>query len=72
MVIKSLDKMESIVKKNKELFWVGWNVVERKRSDLGRTSPSGIRVNNIWYLQKIFTPSRDGWDIPNKYGERND
>jgi hypothetical protein len=44
--------MEKIVSKNKELDWVGWDVVERKRSDLARTSPSGVRVKNAWYLQK--------------------
>lgn len=69
MIIKSLDHMEKIVAKNKELKWVGWDVVERKRSDLGRTSPSGVRVNNIWYLQKKFIVNHDGWDIPSKYGE---
>lgn len=69
MIIKSLDHMESIVKKHKELSWVGWNVVERKRSDLGRTSPIGVRVKDIWYLQKTFALNRNGWDIPNKYGE---
>lgn len=69
MIIKSLSQMESIVKKNKELFWVGWDVVERKRSDLGRTSPSGVRVKDTWYLQKIFNLDRNGWDVPNKYGE---
>lgn len=61
--------MEKIVSKNKELKWVGWDVVERKRSDLGRTSPSGVRVKDTWYIQKAFNLDRQGWDIPNKYGE---
>jgi hypothetical protein len=69
MIIKSLEQMEKIVQKHKELKWVGWDVVERKRSDLGRTSPSGVRVKDIWYLQKVFNLNRNGWDIPNKYGE---
>jgi len=69
MIIKSLEQMEKIVQKNKELKWVGWDVVERKRSDLGRTSPSGVRIKDIWYLQKTFTLDHKGWDIPNKYGE---
>ena len=69
MIISSLKHMENIVAKNKELYWVGWDVVERKRSDLGRTSPNGVRVKDTWYLQKIFTLNRKGWDIPNKYGE---
>jgi hypothetical protein len=69
MIIKTLEHMEKIVTKHKELKWVGWDVVERKRSDLGRTSPNGIRVKDIWYLQKTFNLDRQGWDIPNKYGE---
>ena len=33
-----------------------------------KTSTSGVRVQDNWYIQKIFTVNRDGWDIPNKYG----
>jgi hypothetical protein len=69
MIINSLIQMEKIVSKHKELSWVGWEVVERKRSDLARTSPSGVRVNNVWYIQKTFNLNRNGWDIPNKYGQ---
>ncbi len=69
MIVKSLEQMEKIVRKHKELKWVGWDVVERKRSDLGRTSVNGVRVKDIWYIQKVFTLDRKGWDIPNKYGE---
>jgi len=61
--------MEKIVSKNKELDWVGWDVVERKRSDIARTSPSGVRVKNAWYLQKTFTLDGQGWNIPDKYGK---
>jgi len=60
--------MEQIVKKNKELSWIGWDVVERKRSDIAKTSVSGVRVKDSWYIQKVFPVNRDGWDIPNKYG----
>lgn len=69
MIINSLAQMEKIVQKNKELAWVGWDVVERKRSDLARTSPSGVLVKHAWYLQKTFNLNRNGWDIPNKYGQ---
>lgn len=61
--------MESIVAKNKELRWVGWDVMELKRSDMGRTSPNGIRIKDTWYLQKTFVVNRNGWDIPSKYGQ---
>jgi hypothetical protein len=67
MKINSLEKMERIVAKNKNLSWVGWDVVDRKRSESGRTSTSGVRVNGEWFLQRVYTVSRDGWNIPDKY-----
>jgi hypothetical protein len=67
MIINSLDKMEKIVSGNSNLSWVGWDIADRKKSDSARTSPSGVRVNNEWFLQKIYKVDRNGWDIPNKY-----
>lgn len=67
MIIKSLEKMEKIVSKNKNLSWIGWDIVDRKRSESGRTSVNGVRINQEWYLQKIYSVSRNGWDIPNRY-----
>jgi len=67
MKINNLEKMERIVAKNKNLSWVGWDVADRKRSESGRTSTSGVRINGEWFLQRIYTVSRDGWNIPDKY-----
>lgn len=61
--------MENIVKSQNNLYWVGWDVVERKRSEGGRTSVNGVRVNGKWYVQKVFKLTDQGWNIPNKYGE---
>jgi len=67
MFIKSLNTMEKIVAKNNNLFWRGWDVVDLKESDIAKTSPKGIRVKDKWYIHKIYSPTRLGWDIPNKY-----
>jgi len=67
MIIKSLEKMEKIVAKNKNLSWVGWDVVDRKRSESGRTAVSGVRVDGVWYLQRTYPVTANGWDIPYKY-----
>jgi hypothetical protein len=67
MIIKSLGKMEKIVASNSNLSWVGWDVVDRKRSEAGRTAVNGVRVNGVWYVQRIYPVNRNGWDIPNKY-----
>ena len=67
MIVKSLSKMEKIVANNSNLSWVGWDVVDRKRSEAGRTAVNGVRVNGVWYVQRIYSVNRNGWDIPNKY-----
>lgn len=67
MIVRSLDRMEKIVSYNKKLSWDGWDVVELTQSDKGRLSTAGAFVNGKWYIKKTFSPSRDGWDIPNKY-----
>jgi hypothetical protein len=69
MIVNKLEAMESIVKKNRNLRWDGWNVIDLKRSDIARTSPQGIRVNGEWYLHKVYAVGSNGWDIPNKYKE---
>lgn len=65
--IKSLEEMEVIVSKNKNLSWDGWNVVEMLRSDKAFTSKYGARKNGAWYLKKTFVVSRNGWEVPDKY-----
>ncbi len=67
MIINDLDRMEKIVARNNNLSWVGWDVADRKRSEAGRTAVNGVRVNGVWYLQRIYQVTRNGWDIPNKY-----
>ena len=67
MVIRSLNTMEKIVNKNVNLMWDGWDVIDLKESNVAKISPIGIRVNNKWYLHKVYKPNRNGWDIPNKY-----
>jgi hypothetical protein len=67
MLINSLEKMEEIVKTNKTLAWVGWDVVENTFDPAGRFKPEGVRINNKWYTQKTFALSTDGWEIPNKF-----
>ena len=69
MVVKSLEVMEKIVNKNRDLMWSGWDVLELKKTNLGRTDVNGIRIKNNWFIKKTFSPDRNGWDIPNKYQE---
>ena len=67
MQIKTLEQMEKIVSNNKALFWDGWTVINSYPSESARTSKFGAFVQGKWHLQKRFTPSTDGWDIPDKF-----
>lgn len=67
MLVNSLEKMEKIVSKNKNLSWIGWDVVDRKKTEIARTAVNGVRVNGEWYLQRAYPITSLGWDIPNKY-----
>lgn len=71
MIVKSLSIMEKIVKKNPNLIWRGWDVIDLKESDIARTAVNGIRINNKWYIHKLYKPNRNGWDIPNKYRDKS-
>ena len=66
MIINSLEQMEILVKKNKDLRWDGWTVIHSYRSEKARTSRYGAFVDGQWHLQRRFEPTQDGWDIPNR------
>lgn len=66
MLINSLDVMEQIVDNNDALSWDGWTVIESKKSNTAWMKPEGAFVNGVWFIQKRFELSTDGWNIPNK------
>jgi hypothetical protein len=66
MVVASLDEMEKIVKRNRELMWDGWTVVHFYPSEKARTSKFGKRIKNRWCIHRRFEVTEQGWDIPQK------
>jgi hypothetical protein len=67
MQINNLEQMETIVAKNNSLSWDGWNVIELVKSKTAMFQSNGSFKNGSWYLKKVFSPTRDGWRIPDKY-----
>ena len=67
MKIKTVEQMENIVKNNNSLFWDGWSVINKYKSDKARTSKYGKFINGTWYMTKRFEPNIDGWDIPERF-----
>lgn len=71
MIITSLEKMEEIVKQNRELSWDGWTVVQSYPNKLAWRYPNGARIRGRWFAQKRFEPNENGWNIPKKYVRQN-
>lgn len=64
MIVENLEKMDQVVKSNKNLFWDGWTVVHKERTEKGRSSKQGQLIKGKWHIVKRFEPSRSGWNIP--------
>lgn len=67
MNITTIEEMEKIVSQNDLLMWDGWTVVHSYPSEKARMSKFGALVNGNWHMQKRFSPSRNGWEIPDKF-----
>lgn len=65
--IESLEMMESIVSKNKNLSWDGWTVVDKRKNPTAFMSNSGAFIDKQWYTLQRYEPTRDGWSIPDKF-----
>lgn len=66
MNIKSLEKMENIVKSNKSLSWEGWNVVSLFPNNTAWMRVDGVFVKGKWYTKRVYEINETGWEIPNK------
>jgi hypothetical protein len=66
MYIKSLEEMETFVQNSKSLFWSGWDVMQKIRTDKGKTSVNGKFINGKWYIVNKIKCDRQGWHITNK------
>lgn len=67
MLIKSLDRMEAIVKNNRNLRWLGWDVFSLEKNNTAWTKSDGVFIDGRWYTQKKFELTTEGWEIPNKF-----
>lgn len=67
MNIKSLEKMESIVRSHKSLSWNGWDVVNIIPNPTAWSKPNGVFVRGRWYIKQVFQVTENGWDIPDRF-----
>lgn len=71
MLITSLEKMESIVRKNNRLSWDGWDVLLSLPNPSAWRYRDGAYVNSRWCVQKRYKITERGWDVPERLIRRN-
>jgi hypothetical protein len=71
MLIKSLEKMETVVENNKFLSWDGWTVVELKKADMAWMKPNAKFIKGEWFIANRFDVNEDGWNIPANLVKKN-
>ncbi len=64
VVINSLDAMEDIVAKNRNLAWDGWDVVSYSRKHTSFMNPRGRFWKGAWHEQTVYPVNERGWVIP--------
>lgn len=67
MIVQTVEQMEKIVLKNKNLIWKGWQVFNIQKSEKAQTSKNGMYINGNWYIAKEIELSRDGWNVPERF-----
>lgn len=67
MLIRSLEKMESIVEQNRALSWENYDVCDRKYYPLAWKNKDGVCIKGKWYLQRKYKVTEEGWHIPKKF-----
>lgn len=71
MLVKSLEMMESIVARNKQLSWDGWDVLLRFPDYSGWKKRDGVLIKGKWYVEKRFPITESGWSVPERFVKKN-
>lgn len=67
MIKIDYDTAHSVVEKNENLFWNGWDIIDWKADSLGEMSKDGMLREGKWGTYKVYALDKDGWDVPSKY-----
>lgn len=64
MKIKSLEQMEDIVKRNRQLRWDGWDVIKLQQHPGAWSKPHGAYIKGKWHFREVYPITESGWVLP--------
>lgn len=59
--------METLVSRNRNLVWDGWDVIKTTKSPTGFFYKDGMRIKGQWYRTERLNLTRQGWVIPDEF-----
>lgn len=65
MLVRNLRKMETIVRKNKNLIWDGYDVIILREHPNPEISVNARFVGGKWWRATAVPLTRRGWMLPN-------
>ncbi len=64
VVIKSLDAMEDIVARNRNLAWDGWDVIHYSNKPASFMKANAAFRDGKWRTATRYPVDKDGWTVP--------
>lgn len=65
MLVNTLDKMEKIVRRQKNLIWDGYDVLLLVRHPNPVVYKDARFINGKWFRTNRIPLTRQGWELPN-------
>ena len=67
MYIRSLEKMEEIVRNRDDLSWDGWDVLQVKPKGTAYMKKDAAYIGGRWNQVRRYTPGYDGYKVPSDW-----
>ena len=64
MYIRSLEKMEEIVRNRDDLSWDGWDVLQAKPKGTAYMKKDAAYIDGCWQHVRRYSPDSEGYNVP--------
>lgn len=61
------EQAHKIVDKNKNLMWIGWDIIEYKYDNDAIYNKNAMIINGRWAKINRYSPDKNGWKVPDRY-----
>lgn len=70
MININYEQAHKVVDSNKNLMWIGWDIIEYRYDNDAMYEKNSMRINGRWAKIKTYSLDNAGWKVPDKYALR--